>query len=138
MQRLLMAMLIGATGCASSVSAPNSPDLPVGPVAQDQEVALELVWEGIYGMERESRPPLTWFTGCVPDRLHVVVTPECWTGQATPAGGVELLWTGSTISATDFTKELDSWRGYLLNGKFVPWDLTLINRAQTALDSAGL
>lgn len=110
----------------------------IGPDAQSQEAALEIVWEGLYGMDRESRPPLTWFHGCIADKLHVVVTPECWGEQATPAIGVELQWIGPRISDSLFSKGLDAWHGYLMNGKFVEWDLARVDESQRDLIAAGL
>lgn len=120
-------------GCSTAAQTAQ----PQGPSPTDQELAFHLVWEGVYDMEPASRPTVTWYFDCVPDRLHVIATPECWIEQATPANGVELEWLGS-FSSSDFSKGLDEWHGYLMNGKFVEWDLAAVARSQSALESAGL
>ena len=128
-------VLVALAGCSNVAT---SPAVQVqGPSVADQGRALQLVWEGVYGMEPESRPKVTWYFDCVPDRLHVIATPECWAEQATPNGGVELEWMGS-FSSSDFAKGLDSWHGYLMNGRFVEWDLVSVAKSQSALESNGL
>jgi len=107
--------------------------LPFGPTAQAQERALAVTWEGVYGMERESRPPkIIWWPsdgcgedidvtgfgldpsqGCAPYMDYYAGKPE--------AVGIYVRWQGS-FHASAFAESLVYWRKWLLKSSDAPLD----------------
>jgi hypothetical protein len=137
--RFLVAAMVLVAGC-------NAPPMPpvqtLGPAPGDQEQALRLVWEGVYGMQREQRPRITWWESC-PDRLTGAASdPVCASEYSTP-GEDNLAWTGSLISDTHFSAWLDADRIFIVYPTYFPSTLPaeserLTRAAQAALRAAGL
>lgn len=136
----IVAMLV--TGCSAATSTPVA---ATGPSAQDQETALEIVWEGIYGMERESRPAsITWWPsdGCHEElnATGISAADTCASDSEGSKGDIYVRWEGS-LSASSFSRALVMWRQYLTTGAMTRPsvdDFGLIDSAQSELSLAGL
>jgi len=125
MRTLLALLLFAASACSQT-----RPTSAASPLAQDQEVALEIVWEGVYGMTVAQRPTITW------------LAPDDTSDEYSTLGHLDIVWTGSTISATHFSAWLEGDREWLV---FPPGELDssanaarLTQAAQNALGAAGL
>jgi hypothetical protein len=145
----LLALALLVAGCGGSQPGAASEGVRVaGPAAADQERALKLVWEGVYGMHRAQRPRITWWQAC-PDGHE---NEGCYDEYTTP-GDVNLIWVGAIpelgidapgtlISATHFSEALEADWEWLT---FPPGQLAtsarasqLTHVAQGALRAAGL
>jgi len=138
----LVFLSVMISACAA---APRPSGDVVGPSATDQEAALEIVWEGVYGMEVASRPAsITWWPsdGCGEDLNITGATVEgaCAADSEGSKGYVYIRWEGS-ISASNFSRALVMWRQYLMTGAMTKPsadDFSLVNAAQDELGAGGL
>lgn len=123
MGKIVALLVLAVVGCAG-----QAPSGTIGPDAASQERALQLVWEGTYGMSVDSRPSITWSLSDADE-------------YSTP-GDMHLQWNGTTISDTHFSAWLEGEREWIVypNGTLAPQ--AEVNRltgdAQKALIAAGL
>jgi hypothetical protein len=124
---LVAAMLLAVGGCNAPVASSAQ---TIGPSAEDQEAALELVWEGVYGMTLAQRPAITWLP--VDDASDEYST----------LGNMRIRWTGALISDTHFSVWLEGDREWLVypSGELAPAAEVdrLTHQAQDSLRAAGL
>lgn len=147
MRVLVAAMLVFVGGCSGGAEHAAS-YLVAGPSPHDQEAALRLVWEGVYGMTRDSLPTITWWKAC-PDGHG---NEGCYDEYSTP-GDVNVIWIGTNpttgvdlagrlISDTTYSTALEyerEWQVYP-SGELAPQSEVdrLTRAAQVALRAAGL
>jgi hypothetical protein len=133
MRYFLLFAFAAVTGCGASGLE------RIGPALGDEDLAYRLVWEGAYGMERESRPPTQW----IPDCLNPAPRAECVIADLDPDGSLSVSWMDSRLGSprignTPWPEMLGSWRTYLLTGKRGDADADLTKAARIALAQAGL
>lgn len=127
-------LLAGMAGCSGAY---------VGPPAEEQERAFQITWEQVYGMGRESRPTVTWLSGCEDrapegaDPLALTAPDFCLKGFVSNRGAVAVDWTGA-FSSSLWSQELARYRGYLEGGKDGNFDPVLVEQANNALANYGL
>lgn len=129
--RLALAAVLLA-GCSASA---------VGPLPSEQEEAFSITWERVYGMERESRPDVTWMEPASCSKALPVDGAEvgsglCVVSSSNSSGKVRLNWTGS-ISSSPWSVELSRYRNWLLVSSFKD-DAALTETSNDELRDAGL
>jgi hypothetical protein len=128
-----LAMLVSAVGCGGPL------ERLTGPSYADEERAYQLVWEGAYGMERESRPPTVWLDECANPEPRT----ECIIADLSPAGEVSIVWREGRqgpprITGTFWPEMLANWRTVLLTGRRGEPDGEMVKAAREALGREGL
>lgn len=133
--RAMLLLAAMACGCANQAT----PEPVIGPSPVSQEAALGIVWEGVYGMERESRPTsITWWKadGCGEEQSFAgTIEGLCASDSEGGNGDIYMRWEGS-ISASTFSRALVMWRQYLMTGAMTrpsPVDIELVNAANDML-----
>jgi len=123
MKKTLLAMLtVAAIGCGSnSTPAETVP----GPSADRLELAFSTTWESIGGMERESRPHITWVQSVDCDSL---ANAESATGSVNDhfcngawidaEGNAVIPWTGKISHDPGFPSALAAYRNWLRYSSF--------------------
>jgi hypothetical protein len=125
--------LVFAVGCTAPL------ERLIGPSFEAEERAYRAVWEGAYGMERESRPPTSWVADCANPEPR----SECIIADLSPDGDVTIVWRegrqgAPRISGTFWPELLASWRVVLLTGRRGDPDADLVRSAREALGREGL
>lgn len=134
MTRVILAIPVLVAGCGSAV----------GPSQQDDERAYAVVWEGAFGMERESRPVLDywWPPGeCSKDLgggAHLAIPGACVESTVdAPSGHMRIVWRGS-FSASDWSYALAEWREYLMTGEMPEPSQGVVAEGNAALRDNGM
>lgn len=140
MRTILIALALAVVGCGSRAAV--QPVRADGPAPADQELAFEIVWDDVYGMAKEQRPIVTWWTPCPDELTGAASDPICASENSTP-GDMNVAWNGSTISGTHFSAWLDAQRIFIRYPTFFPASLPyeserLTRAAQDSLRMAGL
>lgn len=130
-------------GCAGKAQVDRSAST-VGPSEQDQETALEIVWEEALQMPAASRPLVRWLSPCAaPDEvaagtIEVSTQAKCWANTARP-GSMDLMWFGRISDArSDFAWLLTSEKAWRLGASYYDGQRAEAAAAQVQLEAAGL
>lgn len=129
MRPVLVAALLLFGGCAADAVPADGPD------------PMAIVWEQTYGMERESRPAVTWHDECRTadgtGNRATSIESGCVISIVYDDGAIELQRAGR-ISDSAFALALEQWREWLTASSFAPIDGASIASADRALVDAGL
>jgi hypothetical protein len=121
MRALILAAMV-AGGCGGNA---NGQVEVAGPPADRLETAFSTAWESIGGMERESRPHITWVESVDCDSLASAETATgdvgdhfCNGAWIDSAGNAVLPWTGRISHDPGFPAALSAYRNWLRYSSF--------------------
>ena len=127
-------LIMAAGGCTGATIK------TIGPDAAATEHALSITWEGVYGMERGSRPlTITWWAtdGCGEEAGFAgTIDGACALDSESSNGNVYIRWEGS-ISASNWSRALIMWRQYLMTGTMTRPSVDDLALVETSNDSLG-
>jgi hypothetical protein len=136
----IVAVLLSA-GC----TAEPEPTAPRNaPTAENQELALQIVWDDVYGMAGKRRPSITWWVACDVPGGADFANPGgvCYADTVRPDLTIDARWYGSfTDARSTFVIDLFYAKGWALYGESqieAQKEPLLPAKARAALQAAGL